>query len=84
MTAGIFVSRHAAQRYVERIDSRVSIDEAAAEIRAHARVIQIAADFGCRVVRLANGAKLILEGRSVVTVIGRWDHSRDTLPRIAA
>ena len=84
MTAGIFVSRHAAQRYVERIDGRITVEEATAEIRSHARVVQIAAGFGCSVVRLANGAKLILNGSDVVTVIGRWEHSRDTLPRRAA
>ena len=71
MTGGVHVSRHACQRYIERVDSSLTLEQADAAIRAHARAIRIAASFGCGVVRTGCGAKLLLEGLSVVTVLSR-------------
>lgn len=68
--AAIHVTRHAAERYVERINPYLTLDEAAAAIRAHTDVCCKAASFGCWVV-LTREAKLLLDGRSVVTVLHR-------------
>lgn len=67
----MIVSQHAALRFVERIAPHMSLAEARAEIASHARAIEIAAQFGAPVVRLGNGAKLILKADTVVTVIER-------------
>lgn len=76
----IVITAHACARYVERIAPSFSLAEARAEIATHERVILVAANFGCKCVRLGNGAKLILSGDHVVTVIARWDISKDCLP----
>jgi len=67
----ISVTRHAVNRWMERIDQRASYDQADRAIRSHARAVCAAADFGCSVVKLATGDRLILDGRSVVTVLSR-------------
>ena len=67
----ISVTRHAVNRWMERIDRRASYDQADQAIRSHARAVCAAADFGCSVVKLATGDRLILDGRSVVTVLSR-------------
>lgn len=67
----IHVTHHAADRWVERVSPQLSRDQAAAEIRDHTPAIVKAAEFGCTIVRLGNGARLILEGRKVITVYGR-------------
>ena len=67
----MIVSQHSAQRYVERIAPHMSLAEARAEIASHARAIEIAAQFGAPVVRLGNGAKLVLQQDTVVTVVAR-------------
>lgn len=64
-----YVTQHAAQRWCERVDPRATEDEAMCAIASHDRAITVAAGFGCHVVRLANHAKLILTGDSVVTVL---------------
>ncbi|MEH3121204.1 MAG: hypothetical protein PGN16_04355 [Sphingomonas phyllosphaerae] len=69
MTA-VHVTHHAAQRYVERVNGNLTLEEAAEAIRGHASAIEAAAAFGCRVVKTSS-AKLILEGRTVVTVMNR-------------
>lgn len=71
MTCGIHVSRHACERYVERVDPRLTLAEAEVIIRTHAPAVRVAAAFGCKVVRTGSGAKLLLEGLSVVTVLNR-------------
>lgn len=76
----MIVTAHAAERYVERIAPNLSLEQARAEIATHERVILVAAAFGCKCVRLGNGAKLILSDDRVVTVIARWDISRECLP----
>lgn len=71
MTGHISVTRHAQQRWIDRVDARATLEQADAAIRQHARAVIAAANFGCRVVKLANGAKLLLDGRNVVTVLAR-------------
>lgn len=67
----IVVTAHAAQRFIERINPTLTTEQARAEIASHERAIVAAANFGCRCVRLGSGAKLVLSGTSVVTVITR-------------
>lgn len=67
----ISVTRHAVNRWMERIDRRATYDQVDQAIRSHAKVVCAAADFGCSVVKLATGDRLILDGRSVVTVLSR-------------
>ncbi len=69
MTA-VHVTMHAAQRYVERIDGRLTIEEAFAAIQEHGPAISAAAAFGCHVVKTSR-AKLVLQGNRVVTVMNR-------------
>lgn len=67
----IVITAHAAQRYIERIDPSATTEQARAEIASHEKAIVAAANFGCQCVRLGSGAKLILDGLAVVTVIRR-------------
>lgn len=67
----IHVTHHAAERYVEPVAPEMTREQATAAIREHAPAIVKASDFGCTVVRLGNGARLVLEGRNVITVHGR-------------
>lgn len=67
----IFVTQHAAERWVERVAPHFTIDQAKAEIRTHTAMIIVAANFGATTIKLGCGARLILEERNVVTVIGR-------------
>jgi hypothetical protein len=67
----VIVSQHAAVRYCERVDRRLTPVEAITAIRKHSRVIIVAIKFGCRTVKLANGARLHLKGNTVITVLGR-------------
>jgi hypothetical protein len=62
------VTHHAAERYVERIAPGTSITSAYFAIMASAETIDIAAAFGAREVRTPRGARLVLEGDTVVTV----------------
>ena len=65
----MIVSQHARQRFVERVAPDLSLTEAGAEIRSHRRAIEAAASIGCRYVRLASGARLVLQGDVVTTVL---------------
>lgn len=76
----IVITAHAAARFIEYAAPRMTTAEARAEIATHERAILVAANFGCKCIRLGNGAKLILSGDHVVTVIARWDISRECLP----
>ncbi len=67
----ISVTRHAVNRWMQRINPRADYETADREIRSHARAVCAAADFGCQVVKLASGDRLICDGRSVVTVLAR-------------
>jgi hypothetical protein len=68
---GVHVTHHAAERYVERVDGSATIKTAIAAIEAHAPAIELAAAFGAKIVKRGDGVRLILEGQTVVTVIGR-------------
>lgn len=63
------ISHHARVRWIERVDPSASLDDAARAIGASERAIEAAATFGCSVVRLGNGARLVLAGDSVLTVM---------------
>lgn len=71
----IHVYQHAVRRYQERVCA-CSYEDAKAAILTARRGIEAAASIGCQVVRLACGARLVLEGENVVTVYGV-----DQLPR---
>lgn len=71
----IRVTPHACRRYAERVHS-CSPDDARTRILAASRGIEVAAAFGCEVVRMGGGERLILEGSTVVTV-----YAPHTLPR---
>ena len=70
----IRVTRHACERFAER--APCSLSEARDRILAAARGIEAPAAFGCEVVRLGTGERLVLDGLTVVTV-----YARDMLPR---
>jgi hypothetical protein len=70
------VTHHAIDRYIERVapTDRISARDA---MLAAERGIETAARIGCRLVRLPNGARLVIRGVRevrVVTVLGRRQH----------
>lgn len=73
----LFLTRHAIQRYRERV-----ADVPAAEIwRAlDCPAVQVAIAFGARFVRLSGGQRVVLEENRVVTILPR-DRSRGSLDR---
>jgi hypothetical protein len=73
----VFLTRHAIQRYRERV-----ADVPAAEIwRAlDCAAVRIAIDFGARFVRLSGGQRVVLEKNRVVTILPR-DRCRGSLAR---
>ncbi|MCX9146589.1 hypothetical protein [Erythrobacter sp. WG] len=73
----VFLTRHAIQRYRERV-----ADVPAAEIwRAiDCAAVRTAIEFGARFVRLAGGQRLVLEQNRVVTVLPK-DHFTSALDR---
>lgn len=68
----IHVSRHACQRFIERVKP-CSYAEARAAILASARAIETAARFHCAIVKRGDGSRLVLEGDHVVTVYAAGD-----------
>jgi hypothetical protein len=46
------------------------------------RAVLMALRFGASMVRLGNGAGLVLDGDRVVTVVGKHQLSRNTLPSL--
>ena len=64
------ITKHAVQRYMERVGPADAI-KARAAITEHFPCIDKAAAFGCPVVLLGNGARLILDGDIVVTVLAK-------------
>lgn len=84
----IRVTRHAAERYLERVDPRLTLAEAVKALSGHA--IQRAADFGAPYVKLGTGQHVVLEGATVVTVLPRdqdlgcFDPARDRRLRVVA
>lgn len=65
------LSQHAFERYVERVDPSATYAQVAAIVRGASKAIDVAARFGCSVVRLGDGTKLVLQGEDVVTVLPR-------------
>jgi hypothetical protein len=78
----VFLTRHAIQRYRERV-----ADVSACEIWAALDIpaVRIAIDFGARFVRLSGGQRVVLVENRVVTVLpskhwlGSLDRKRDPL-----
>lgn len=70
MTA-VHVTMHACERYIERVNGKLTIKEAAEAIRGHASAIEAAARFRCHTVIMGEGGKLLLAGTRVVTVLPR-------------
>jgi hypothetical protein len=71
----IHVTDHACQRFIERCRA-CTLEEAKSEILSHAKAIEAAAAFACEIVRLGDGARLVLDGTRVLTV-----YAPHTLPR---
>jgi len=77
-----FLTRHAIQRYRERV-----ADVPAAEIwRAlDCRAVRVAIEFGARFVRLSGGQRVVLVKNRIITILprdhlpGRMDPARDIL-----
>lgn len=78
----VFLTRHAIQRYRERV-----ADVPAADIWRALDIpaVRIAIEFGARFVRLSGGQRIVLEQNRVVTILpskhlpGRLDPARDHL-----
>lgn len=64
----MIVTAHAIERWIERV-APVSWDEAEAAMLAAAPIVDRAAEIGCSVVITGNGARLVLDGETVVTVL---------------
>ena len=65
----IRVSDHAVLRYRERVCD-VSDEAARQSILSHAGAIRTAIGFGAPVVRCGDGTRLVIDGDTVVTVLG--------------
>lgn len=64
------ITAHAAQRYAERV-APVDPSDARLAMLAASPAIDCAARIGCDVVVLGNGARLVLDGDIVVTVLSK-------------
>ncbi len=64
------VSLHAAERWCERVNPRITPVEAIGEIERHDRAIAAAIKFGCRYVKIDRHTRLVLDGAVIVTVFG--------------
>ncbi len=67
----MIVTVHAAQRYCAGVNPALTPAQARAAIHTHESAVHKAIAFGCRVVRIGTGQKLVLEGDTVVTVVPR-------------
>ena len=75
--AEVFLTRHAIQRYRERVaDVPAAVIWRALDIPA----VRIAIDFGARYVRLAGGQRVVLEENRVVTILPRDIHETALAP----
>lgn len=68
----VHVTDHAIERYLERVE-HCPWEDARARLE---RATKSAAAFGCRVVKLGCGSRVVLEGDRVVTVYPRGDRPR--------
>lgn len=65
----VTVTTHAAERWQQRVNPALTIAEASAAIMHAERAIETAATIGCHVVKMGNGAKLMVRDGRVVTVL---------------
>lgn len=65
-TVSLHVTSHAIERAMERIGCKTPAE---AQAMLTGPFIVAAADFGAQYVRLATGQRIVLDGRSVVTVL---------------
>ena len=65
------ITAHAATRYCERVNPRLTIDEARCAIRDHQWAIDVAVRERAPVVKLGTGHKLLIINDVVVTVLPR-------------
>lgn len=70
----VHITRHAIDRYIERIDPTATRDQARAQIASHDAVLRQAVDFGASGVRCPR-YRLILADRCVVTVCSTFDQA---------
>lgn len=75
MPEPIVVTAKAAQRWIDRVDARASLEDARAAIHEFEPIIVLAAVFGAPTVILGCGARLVLDGLTVVTVLERGHHA---------
>jgi len=75
--AEVFLTRHAIQRYRERV---ADVPAAAIWAALDTPAVRIAIDFGARFVRLSGGQRIVLEENRVVTILPR-DRCRGSLAR---
>lgn len=64
----IHVSRHACERWVQRVDPSMTLEQAKAEIETHREAILAAAAFGARCVVVSRRIRLMLAGTVVTTI----------------
>lgn len=82
--AKISISHNATLLYIELVEPMLNPMQARAAIRRHAAAIACAANFGCSHVRLGTGARLVLSGWDVVTVLGADQRPGPCLCEVAA
>lgn len=75
------LTTHAIQRAQQRIPGVTTEDQARAILTSRAIVAAIA--FGCRLVKLGTGNRVILRGATVVTVIPAERQSRNAMDRMS-
>lgn len=81
MTMAAFaITAHAIQRWTERVEP-ISHDEAAERLMSCRRAVLAAESIGCQSVRLGNGARLVLQGATIVTVYPSDRRTRYFRPR---
>jgi hypothetical protein len=67
---GIQVSKHAIERWRERVDPAANDETALAAILRHEKIIELAVKFNCSSIILGCGSRLKLIGNTVTTCIG--------------
>jgi hypothetical protein len=73
----VFLTRHAIQRYRERV---ADVPAAAIWQALDTPAVRIAIEFGARFVRLSGGQRIVLEENRIVTILPR-DRCRGSLSR---
>lgn len=75
--ADVFLTRHAIQRYRERV---ADVPASAIWAALDTPTVRIAIDFGARFVRLSGGQRIVLEKNRIVTILPR-ERCRGSLHR---